>query len=161
MGLFGKIFQVDSKKEVTSPTTGKVVKLSDVKDETFAQGILGDGIAVLPSKGGFVAPIDGVLESFFPTGHAFSITGDNGVELLVHIGFDTVELKGKYFTPHATQGQKVKQGDLLVEADLEKIVEAGYDITTPVIVLNGDSFKGIEKTQKTEIGTGEVLLSML
>ncbi len=164
MGLLDKIFGVNQKEgkspiQILSPAKGMLVELSEVSDETFAQEILGKGIALKPEEGKFFSPADGTLESMFPTGHAFSITTTEGVELLVHIGFDTVKLNGEHFTIHATEGQTVKKGDLLVEADLEQIVEAGYDITTPMVVLNTCDFADVEKAEGT-VNPGDVVLTL-
>ena len=122
--------------EVLSPVSGSVVPLSEVNDPAFAQGILGKGVAVKPSEGEFRAPLSGEVTVMFDTGHAVSIRGDNGAEVIVHIGLDTVNLKGQYYEAHVKQGDKVKAGDLLVEVDLDKVKAAGYDVTTPVIICN-------------------------
>jgi len=131
---------------IGAPAAGVIVDIIKVKDEMFAGKILGDGVAVQPSEGKFYAPCDGMLAAFYPTGHAYSIQADAGAELLVHIGIDTVKLQGRFFTAHAVQGQKVREGDLIVEADLEGIKAAGYDVTTPVVILNTEHFNKIVKT---------------
>lgn len=144
MGFFDKL--ADRKKEeICAPVTGRIIDITEVSDPTFSEKILGDGMAVIPADGKFYAPCDGTLESLYPTGHAYSIKAETGAELLVHIGIDTVKLKGQFFTIHAVQGQKVKKGDLLIEADIDKIVEAGYDVTTPVIIMNTSDYKKIQK----------------
>ena len=120
-------------------------------DATFAQEILGKGAAIVPEKGVIYAPFDGKVDVMFETGHAVGLVGENGVELLVHIGIDTVNLEGKYFSPKKAAGDVVKKGDVLIEFDIEKIKEAGYDVTTPVIVSNTDQYAIVEKT-----ATGEV-----
>jgi len=125
--------------------------LSEVADATFAQEILGKGAAIVPEKGVIYAPFDGKVDVMFETGHAVGLVGENGVELLVHIGIDTVNLEGKYFSPKKAAGDVVKKGDVLIEFDIEKIKEAGYDVTTPVIVSNTDQYAIVEKT-----ATGEV-----
>ena len=111
--------------EVLSPVTGKVVALSEVADPTFAQEILGKGVAVIPSEGEFRAPISGEVTVMFETGHAVSIKGDNGAEIIVHIGLDTVQLKGQYFTTHVKQGDRVQAGDRrhLLPHQAEPLVE--------------------------------------
>ena len=121
--------------EVLSPVSGSVVPLSEVNE------ILGKGVAVKPSEGEFRAPLSGEVTVMFDTGHAVSIRGDNGAEVIVHIGLDTVQLKGQYFTAHVKQGDCVQAGDLLITADLEQIrAAAGYDVTTPVIICNTPDF---------------------
>lgn len=126
----------DDKKVILAPVEGKAVSLKEVNDPTFSQEILGKGVAVIPSKGRVVAPADGVVSVFFETKHAVSITADNGAEIIVHVGLDTVNLKGEHYTAHKKQGDKVKAGELLLEFDLEAIKAAGYDVITPVIICN-------------------------
>ena len=137
--------------DIASPAEGKAISLSEVADATFAQEILGKGAAIVPEKGVIYAPFDGKVDVMFETGHAVGLVGENGVELLVHIGIDTVNLEGKYFSPKKAAGDVVKKGDVLIEFDIEKIKEAGYDLTTPVIVSNTDQYAIVEKT-----ATGEV-----
>lgn len=137
--------------DIASPAEGKAISLSEVADATFAQEILGKGAAIVPEKGVIYAPFDGKVDVMFETGHAVGLVGENGVELLVHIGIDTVNLEGKYFSPKKAVGDVVKKGDVLIEFDIEKIKEAGYDVTTPVIVSNTDQYAIVEKT-----ATGEV-----
>lgn len=149
----------DTPIQLGAPASGMIVELSTVSDETFAQAILGDGVAVVPEDGRFYAPADGKLVSMFPTGHAFSIEADNGTEILVHIGFDTVKLHGQYFTIHGKEDQQVKKGDLLVEADLEAISMLGFDITTPMVILNADQFSGWKK-EEGKIRAGETILTL-
>lgn len=137
--------------DIASPAEGKAISLSEVADATFAQEILGKGAAIVPEKGVIYAPFDGKVDVMFETGHAVGLVGENGVELLVHIGIDTVNLEGKYFSPKKAAGDVVKKGGVLIEFDIEKIKEAGYDVTTPVIVSNTDQYAIVEKT-----ATGEV-----
>ena len=145
MGLLGNLFGAKGKIEIGAPVKGELIPISQVSDSTFAEEMLGKGVAVIPQEGKFYAPADGTLESLFPTGHAYSVSTEDGAEILVHIGFETVKLKGEHFTIHAEQGQKVKKGDLLVEVDLEAVKAAGYDVTTPMIILNSDSFSAFDK----------------
>lgn len=128
------------KKEILAPVSGKVIPMSQVADPTFSQEILGKGVAVIPSEGRIAAPASGEVVVMFETKHAVSIKADNGAELIVHIGLDTVNLKGEYFEAHVKQGDRVKAGDLLVTVDLEKVKDAGYDVTTPVIICNTPDF---------------------
>lgn len=137
--------------DIASPAEGKAISLSEVADATFAQEILGKGAAIVPEKGVIYAPFDGKVDVMFETGHAVGLVGENGVELLVHIGIDTVNLEEKYFSPKKAAGDVVKKGDVLIEFDIEKIKEAGYDVTTPMIVSNTDQYAIVEKT-----ATGEV-----
>ena len=147
--------------KITSPVTGTVAQLSQVKDEAFSQGLLGKGIAVEPTVGKVVAPADGVLTTLFPTNHAIGITTYEGVEILIHIGMDTVELEGKHFKAKATQGTQVKKGDVLVEFDIEAIKKAGYSVVTPVIVTNTNDWADVVETDSKTVTTGDTLIHVL
>lgn len=129
-------------KEITiaSPLKGRLVKLSDVQDEAFSSGILGQGVAVLPEEGALYAPADGTISAFFPTGHAIGMMTVDGVELLMHVGMDTVQLEGKGFTPLAKAGDVVKKGQKLLEFDMELIKDAGFSLVTSVLVSNYTEF---------------------
>ena len=135
-----KMFKGDLKEMILSPAEGESVPLSQVNDPTFSQELLGKGVAIIPSKGRIVAPADGVVTVMFETKHAVSITTEGGAELIIHVGLDTVNLKGKYFKAFKNQGDKVKQGDLLLEFDLDSIKQEGYDVITPVIVCNTPNY---------------------
>ena len=125
---------------VIAPLTGEVKQLSAVSDPMFAQGKLGAGLAIVPTAGKLTAPITGKVVVAFPSGHAFAIRGKGAdgknVEVLMHIGFDTVNLKGEHFKPVAQQGDEVQAGDLLGEFDIDAIKAAGYEVTTPIVVSN-------------------------
>lgn len=125
-----------SQNQILAPVAGRTVPMSEVNDPTFSQEILGKGVAIIPSEGRVVAPAAGEVAVMFETKHAVSIRTEEGAELIIHIGLDTVNLKGQYFTARVAQGDHVKPGDLLVEFDMEKIKEAGYDVITPIIVCN-------------------------
>lgn len=127
-------------EQVFSPLQGKAVPLTEVKDEVFSQKILGDGVAVVPVKGELYAPADGKIESVFEAKHAISMVTAQGAELLMHIGMDTVKLEGKFFEPQVKSGETVKKGQLLMKFNLDEIKAAGYDVTTPTVVTNGDRF---------------------
>lgn len=139
LGIEDKFTDESSKNEYafTLPMSGKVIKLDEVKDEAFKSGSMGEGFAILPSEGKLYAPFDGKVSMIFPTGHAIGLTSNNGTEILIHIGLDTVELEGRPFTAHVKQGDSVKHGDLLIDFNINYIVSKGYDITTPVVVTNG------------------------
>lgn len=143
---------------VSSPAEGKCIPLSHVKDATFAQGILGKGAAVVPSKGIIQSPFDGTVDVMFETGHAVGLTSESGVELLIHVGMDTVNLEGKYFTPRKATGDKVKKGEIILEFDAPEIQEAGYDITTPVIVSNSDKYADVRAIESDSVKMGDTLL---
>jgi PTS system beta-glucosides-specific IIC component len=133
-----KIFigEEKEKERVLAPVEGNVVPLSEVNDPAFSQEILGKGVAIVPEKGRIVAPFDGVVSVMFETKHAVSITSENGAEVIIHVGLDTVNLKGDHYTSYKHQGDNVKQGELLLEFDRKAIKEAGYELITPVIVCN-------------------------
>ncbi len=150
------------KEEIlTSPIKGAVKPLSEVKDEAFASGLLGKGIAIEPKEGKVIAPADGVLTTLFPTLHALGITTDSGVELLIHVGMDTVKLDGKYFKAKAKQGDRIKKGDILLEFDISAIKEAGYSLETPVIITNFDKYLDIIETNKNTVEHGENLITVI
>lgn len=128
---------------ITSPLNGEIKELSKVSDEAFASGALGKGIAIVPSEGKLVSPVNGVVSVVFPTGHAVGITSEGGAEMLMHIGFDTVSLDGKFFEAKVNQGDIVKQGELLVEFDIGEIIKEGFDITTPIVITNANNYSEV------------------
>ena len=142
-----------------SPLTGALVALSDVPDEVFASGLLGKGIAVNPSVGQVIAPADGEVTTLFPTGHAIGIKTNKGAEILIHIGMDTVKMNGDGFKTHVQQGDKIKQGQLLIEFDIDKIKKTGYPVITPVLVTNHDSYKDIVTADGEKISQGDNLIT--
>lgn len=135
--------EVTSSSVVLSPIEGKAVSLKQVNDITFSEEIMGKGAAIIPTVGRAVAPVDGIVSALFETKHAIGLTADNGAEILIHIGLDTVKLGGKHFKAHVKSGDKVKAGDLLVEFDIKAIQEEGYEIITPVLVTNVDSYNDV------------------
>ena len=122
---------------------GEAIPMSEVKDETFAAEVLGKGIAIIPKKGEVTAPCDAVVETVFATRHAIGLKADNGAEILIHVGINTVELGGKFYTSHVKEGDRVRIGQVMLTFDMEKIKEAGYDVTTPMIVTNSDDYQEI------------------
>ncbi len=140
---------------------GTAVKLEDVGDDVFSQKILGEGIAVEPSEGRLYAPCDGEVDSVFDTKHAVNILSAEGVEVLLHIGIDTVKLGGKYFESHVSDGQKVKKGDLLITFDIEAIKAEGYKVTTPFIIANTDEYSVIEPAAQGKITAGSEILKII
>ena len=139
---------------IVSPAKGEAVALSEVPDATFAEEMLGKGAAIKLEGNEIFSPVDGKVESIFPTNHAIGLVADSGAEILIHIGLDTVQLDGKFFEAKVKDGQRVKKGDLLIRCELEKIQEAGYQTITPVIVTNTDDYTDIETliSGKTEPG---------
>ena len=143
---------------VLSPMQGKAVSLADTDDDTFAAEILGKGAAIEPSEGKVYAPFDATVETLM--GHAVGLTGENGVEMLIHIGIDTVQLNGKHYTPHCTEGQHVKAGDLLMEFDMAAIQAEGFKTITPVIVTNADDYADVLTHIGKQTKAGETLLTV-
>lgn len=143
-----------------SHMNGTVVKLEDVEDEVFSQKILGEGAAVEPSEGKLYAPCDGKIDSVFDTKHAVNMVSDDGVEILLHIGIDTVKLGGQYFEAHVSDGQEVKKGDLLISFDMDKIKAAGYKVTTPLIIGNTDDYASVEPVAQNSVSAGDMILKI-
>ncbi|AAK79375.1 PTS system beta-glucosides-specific IIC component [Clostridium acetobutylicum] len=146
---------------LVSPLKGKIKTLSEVKDEAFSTGSLGKGIAIEPEEGKLVSPVDGVLATLFPTGHAVGIISDKGTEILIHVGMDTVQLEGKYFKTILKQGDHVKAGDTILEFDIPKIKKAGYTLTTPVVVTNSESYLDVIETDKIKVERKDQLLTVM
>lgn len=149
------------KEYIFSPLAGTVLPLSEVSDEAFSSGAMGKGLAVAPTAGEVVAPMDGVVTSLFPTGHAIGITSEAGTDVLIHIGVNTVSLKGKYFTSMVKEGDNVKRGDVLIRFDLDQIKAAGYETTTPVIVTLTQNEVEIFETTHSEINKNDILLTLV
>ncbi|MFR0954940.1 MAG: PTS glucose transporter subunit IIA [Roseburia inulinivorans] len=144
--------------EIGAPVKGKAVPISQVSDPTFGEEILGKGVAIQPADGKIYAPADGTIEMLFDTKHAVSMTTTEGVELLVHIGLDTVALKGEHFTAHKGNGDAVKKGDLLISVDLEAVKAAGYDVITPMVVCNTSDYQTVEAVTGSDVNPGDTVL---
>ena len=150
-----------AEETLTSPVNGTQISLSEVVDETFASEMLGTTVAVEPADGKIVAPCDGEVSNIFETGHAVCITTESGGELLIHIGIDTVKMDGKGFTKKVSDGDKVHAGDILVEADLEEIKNAGYQTTTMMILTNTDEFGNVTKAEPAEVKTTSKVMTLI
>lgn len=144
--------------EVGAPVTGRIVALTDVADKVFASEALGKGIAIIPEHGQVYAPFAGTVLTAFPTGHAFGIKSADGVEALIHIGIDTVQLEGKGFTAAVNQGQTVEAGDLLATVDLAAVTEAGYDPTTILVITNTAQFAAVLPAEGHEVAHGDTVV---
>ncbi|WP_411682382.1 beta-glucoside-specific PTS transporter subunit IIABC [Clostridium thailandense] len=151
------------KEAIASPMTGILKPLDKVKDAAFASGAMGKGASITPSEGNVVAPFDGTVIALFPTKHAIGLLSDNGCEVLIHIGMDTVQLEGKYFETYVKQGDKIKQGDLLISFDKEAIIKEGYSLDTPILVTNTKDYLDIVvvKESDTSIDAGKELIAVL
>ncbi|MFT4006167.1 MAG: beta-glucoside-specific PTS transporter subunit IIABC [Lacrimispora sp.] len=147
--------------ELASPLSGAVISLADVEDAVFAGGVLGEGVAIIPEEGKVFAPADGTVTALTDTKHAIGLTTDTGAEVLIHVGLDTVSLKGEGFTLHCQAGEKVKKGSLLLEFDMEKIKEQGLSLTTPVLVSNMTNFVSLKASDKKQVKAGENLLTIV
>ena len=133
-----------NKSVMYAPCDGELIKLEDVSDEVFSSGVMGDGFAVLPSSKKFYSPVSGKIENVYKTGHAYTILTDDGLDVLIHLGIDTVELDGKYFEKNVSIGETIKKGELLVVADVEKIMEEGFDPVCVVVVSNPEKMHNVE-----------------
>lgn len=153
MGLFSK------KIEVKSPIKGKLVDVTEVKDEAFSTKALGDGMAIIPDEGKVYSPIDGEVITMVDSNHAIGLSS-KGIEILIHIGMDTVKLKGKHFKAHVKEGDKVKVATLLIEFDKEE-VEKEYDITSPVIIPNFSELKSLTKTAPREVSLEDTIMTVV
>ena len=164
MGFFSNLF---GKKEqanpnhIFAPMAGKAVPITEVPDPTFSEGLLGDGIAIIPTDGKVCAPCDATVETMFTTGHAVGLSAANGAELLIHVGLETVGLNGAPFIVHVKDGDKVKKGQLLFEADLTAIQAAGLPIITPVLVCNADEYANLNKTTGKDVTNADLVIELV
>ena len=147
-------------KKVYAPINGEAIPSAQVDDPTFASEALGKGLAIIPSEGKVYAPFDGTVEMLFDTKHAVAVTSDDGVEVLIHVGVDTVNLKGEGYTAHTATGEKVKKGQLLLEFDMDRIKKAGYQTVTPVIVTNSDEYKNVRVVKTGSVRAGDEVLTV-
>lgn len=143
---------------IASPLSGIVVPLEEVNDDVFSSGLLGKGTAIVPDQNEVRAPFSGEVVTLLPSKHAIGLKRDDGLELLIHIGIDTVNLNGEFFTVHVQQGDRIETGDLLVNFDREAIKDKGYDIVTPIIITNPDEFQDMTVVSVEQIGYGQKLL---
>lgn len=162
MGFFSKLFgskQKESKEiQIFAPLSGEIVNIEDVPDVVFSEKIVGDGIAIRPTGDTIVSPVNGTIGKIFETNHAFSIESEDGVELFVHFGIDTVELKGEGFTRIAEEGQSVKVGDPIIKFDLELLEAKAKSVLTPVVISNMDEISNLTKlTGQVVAGESAVL----
>jgi beta-glucoside PTS system EIICBA component len=145
-------------EDIVSPIAGEIIALTEVPDQVFASESMGKGVGIVPSNGRAVSPVNGVVTTLFKTKHAIGITSDNGAEILIHIGMDTVQLEGKHFTAHVKQGDKVNVGDLLLEFDLDQIKKAGFQVITPVIITNSGDYSQIDPIKEKEVSEKQILI---
>lgn len=156
-----KMFEKNAKTiSLKAVEDGRTIPMDEVNDQTFAQELLGPGIAIVPSNGTVVSPINGTIVTVMDTKHAVCIQGEDGLELIVHAGLDTVELNGKYYQTYKEIGDQVKAGDVLLEFDLEEITKAGYDVTTPIVITNLGDYKITKCLTGQQVKAGEEVIQL-
>lgn len=160
MGMFDFLKKKKNVEEIGAPVEGMAVPSSEVPDPTFAEEMLGKGIAIKPAVGKVFAPVDATVGMIFDTKHAITLTSEGGAEILIHIGLDTVSLNGAPFTVHVNADDKVKKGDLLIEFDMDAIKAAGLETITPVIICNADDFPGIERFTGKAVQPGDKVMEI-
>ena len=166
MGFFTNLFPKPEEapafdgNKIYAPMNGKAVPITDVPDPTFAEGLLGDGIAIIPSDGKVYSPVDGTVETMFITGHAVCLKSTTGVEILIHVGLETVTLNGSAFTIHCKDGNTVKKGQLLLEADLDAILASDRPIISPVLVCNNHNYSAFEIVTGQSVTNDDIIISV-
>ncbi|MCR4830081.1 MAG: beta-glucoside-specific PTS transporter subunit IIABC [Pseudobutyrivibrio sp.] len=148
-------------ENIAAPIKGEIKELADIEDAAFSSGAMGKGLAIVPTEGKVYAPADGTVTAFFNTGHAVGISTDNGAEIIIHVGMDTVKLEGQGFEPKVKQGDTVKKGDLLLEFDIDYIKNQGYSVDTPVIVTNTDKYADVIPTDAKKVVNGDLLITLI
>lgn len=146
--------------DICSPLTGQVKDITTIEDDVFSSGMLGQGIAIEPTDGQVLSPVDGVVTSVFPTKHAIGVTSDDGVEILIHIGMDTVSLNGEGFESFVKQNNRVHKGDLMLRVDLDKIKAAGLSAITPIVVTNSNSYQVVKIAANNQVSKGDLILTI-
>ncbi len=164
MGLFSKLFSrndTSNGNQIYAPIAGQAVAITEVPDPVFSGKMMGDGVAIIPSNGKIYAPFSGTIDMMFDTGHAVSLISDTGVEVLIHVGLETVGLRGKPFKVRVKKGDKVKRGQLLIEADLDAIKAAGLNTITPVVVCNADVYTNISTTVGKSVAKDDMVIEVV
>jgi len=159
MGFFKKLFGKNT-DGLYAPMAGKAVPVTEVPDPTFAEGMLGNGIAIEPAEGKVYAPCDATVDMMFTTGHAVSLVADCGAEILIHVGLETVSLEGKPFKVHAANGDKVKKGQLLIEVDLQAVRDAGLPTITPMVICNTDAYSTFKTFVGKDVTNDDVVIEL-
>lgn len=150
----------NSIEKIASPLSGELVPLEEVKDEVFSSGAMGKGIAIIPNKGTVVAPFNGEVVTLLESKHAIGIKSDSGIEMLIHVGIDTVNLQGKYYTAYVKAGDKIKVGDKLIDFDMDAIKKLDYDTVTPVLILNPNEYSNIDIKEKRNVNLGDLIIKV-
>ena len=159
MGIFSKLFK-DNTDMLASPVAGRTIDISEVADPTFAEGILGQGIAIIPSDNTVYSPCDGTIDLMFDTGHAVNLISDKSTEILIHIGLETVSLKGKHFKTFMNTGDKVKKGDKLIEFDRQAIADEGFNTVIPIVICNSDAYNDIRPEIGRDVMPGDLIITL-
>lgn len=159
MSIFKKLFGKKT-DDLYAPMVGKVVPITEVPDPTFAESMLGNGIAIEPTEGKVYAPCDATVDMMFTTGHAVSLVADCGAEILIHVGLETVSLEGKPFTICVANGDKVKKGQVLMEVDLEAIKAAGLPTITPMVICNTDNYPTFNTFVDKDVTNEDIVISL-
>lgn len=162
MGMFDFLKKKTNEKVdvIGAPVAGETVASAEINDPTFGEEMLGKGLAIKPSDTKVYAPFDGTVAMVFDTKHAVSLVSEKGAEVLIHIGLDTVSLKGEHFTTHVENGVIVKKGDLLLEFDKEAIKEAGFDTIVPIVICNTDEYKDVKRITGMEVKPGDTIMEL-
>ena len=166
MGILSKLFKKPEEapafngNQLYAPMNGRTVPLSEVPDPTFAEELMGKGIAIIPTDGRVLSPVDGVVETMLDSGHACALTSSTGVEILIHVGLETVGLHGAPFRIHCKNGDTIRKGQLLLEADLDAIKAAGLPIITPVLVCNTDDYTTFETFEGKDVTNDDIVISV-
>lgn len=163
MGLFDKLFgktEEVNPNHIYAPMEGQVVPVSEVPDPTFSEGMMGNGVAIKPTSGKVCSPVNGTVDMMFDTGHAVSLVSDAGAEILIHVGLETVGLNGAPFKVRVKSGDKVKKGQVLMEADLKAIEAAGLPTITPVLVCNSDDYAAFNTTTGKAVTNADVVIEL-
>ena len=159
MGFFKKLFGKNT-DDFYAPMAGKAVPITEVPDPTFAEGMLGNGIAIEPVEGKVYAPCDATVDMMFTTGHAVSLIADCGAEVLIHVGLETVSLEGKPFKVYVANGEKVKKGQLLIEVDLEAVKAAGLPTITPMVICNTDEYSTFDTFVGKDVTNEDAVIAL-
>lgn len=161
MGIFDKLFGAKPKEiQLGAPVAGEAIPVREVSDPTFGDELLGKGVAIRPTSGRIVAPCDAAVELMFETGHAVSLKSDDGAEILIHVGLETITLKGKHFTVHAKNGDHVAKGQLLIEFDREAVAAEGFDTITPMVICNSDDFSAVNTYTGKTVAEGDPVIGL-
>lgn len=159
VGIFSKLFKTPG-DVLASPAEGKTIDISEVPDPTFSEGILGKGIAIIPTGNTVYSPCDGTIDLMFDTGHAVNIISDTGAEILIHIGLETVSLKGKHFKTFMNSGDKVKKGDKLIEFERQAIADEGFNTVIPMVICNSDAYEEITPEPGKDVVPGDTIITL-